>query len=308
MLATFTILLSAASVMANNHNDARSHSAIAQRINNSTFSLGKRATYTNKEFTWYPTDTGPDACTGQNHQDSDFYVAMGFNQYGDGSACCNRQLSITVNGKTATATCVDECASCPEVGQLDFTKGLFEYFTGGDLGVGEIFGDWSYVDGSSNDGGDDDTTTTTKKTTAAPKPTTTSTTTKKTTTSTHAPTTTTHSSSKASSSSKKASSSSAKPSSSSAKPSSAKASASASPSPSAAPSAAPSPSPSPASAPVPTAAQGVANAGSAGEPTTVGTDGISGALTGSGTSGASVLSFNKFFATIAVVALVAAQL
>ncbi|KAJ7459462.1 hypothetical protein B0H11DRAFT_2316758 [Mycena galericulata] len=213
--------LLAAGAMASAH-QARSgnHHAIAMRANNSTvraLSQEKRDTYDSKEMTWYPTDTGPDACTGKNHQDSDYYVAMGYNQFGDGSGCCGRQLKIDYNGKSAVATCVDECASCPEWGQIDLTKGLFEFFTG-DLGIGVFYGSWSYVEG----GGDDSTTTTsTKKATtthttathtstqvekaeAAPAPTTHSTSTK-------------HSSSSAKpSSSKKASSSSAKHSSSSA--------------------------------------------------------------------------------------------
>ncbi|KAF7367495.1 hypothetical protein MSAN_00812400 [Mycena sanguinolenta] len=313
--SSLVVLISAAAVMASTHG-ARTHNAIAAaKRENNTFSIGKRDQYNNKEFTWYPTDTGPDACTGQNHQDSDFYVAMGYNQYGDGSACCNRQLSITVNGKTATATCVDECASCPDVGQLDFTKGLFEYFSNGDLDVGVLYGSWSYADGSGSSGGDDggdsDTTTTTKKTTTSTKHTTTSTTTHKTTTSTtHTPTTTststttTHTSEKPSSS--KASSS-AKPSSSSVHSSSVVESSSSSALPK-------SSSSSPSAAPLPTAeaTQGVANAGSSAGGSSADSDGddtgISGAIgTGGSSSDAVSLSFNKLFATIAVVVLVAAQ-
>ncbi|KAJ7846453.1 hypothetical protein B0H13DRAFT_2363006 [Mycena leptocephala] len=127
MLISFriSILLSAGAVMA-------STQAIPRRIDSSAL------TFTNKEMTWYPNNTGPDTCTGKSHLDSDFYVAMGFDQYGtDGSACC---------GKTATATCVDECNTCPDFGQLDLTKGLFEFFTNGDLGVGVIFASWSFVD------------------------------------------------------------------------------------------------------------------------------------------------------------------
>ncbi|KAJ7217736.1 hypothetical protein GGX14DRAFT_336907, partial [Mycena pura] len=107
-------------------------------------SLGRRDTYSGKEMTWYPTNTGPDACTGKNHQDSDFFVAMGYDQFGDGSGCCGRKLRINYKGKSAVATCVDECASCPQWGQIDLTKGLFKYLTGGDLDVGVIYGSWSY--------------------------------------------------------------------------------------------------------------------------------------------------------------------
>ncbi|KAF7351598.1 Allergen Asp f 7 [Mycena sanguinolenta] len=110
---------------------------------NNTFVLGKRQTFTNVRMTWYPNDTGPDTCTGESHQDSDFVVAMNTPQYGAGG-CCGKQLVISYNGKSATATCVDECFTCPQYGQLDLTKGLFEYFAG-DLGVGTVYGSWSYA-------------------------------------------------------------------------------------------------------------------------------------------------------------------
>ncbi|KAJ6610258.1 hypothetical protein B0H10DRAFT_2225150 [Mycena sp. CBHHK59/15] len=119
--SSIAILLSAAAVMASTH-QARSHNAIAMRMNNSTVSLDKRDTYMGKEMTWYPTDTGPDACTGKNHLDSDWYVAMGYDQFGDGSGCCGRQLRINYNGKSTVATCVDECASCPQWGQIEWQK------------------------------------------------------------------------------------------------------------------------------------------------------------------------------------------
>ncbi|KAF7340232.1 hypothetical protein MVEN_01941900 [Mycena venus] len=301
-VSSLVILLSAATAMANTH-QARSHHALAKRVENAS-GVERRAQFVNQEFTWYPTDTGPDACTGKNHQDSDFFVAMGYNQFGDGSNCCGKQMTITVNGKTATATCVDECASCPGYGQLDFTKGLFEYFTNGDLDVGVIHGDWSFTDGSGGgstggggggDNGDDTPTTTTHHTTTSTHHTTTSTSTHHTTT-THVeavqPTTTTHHSS----SSAKASSSE--------KPSS-----SAKPSP---PLRSPLPRLSPESTPIPTPTEGVANAGSAaGSSADSGddTNKISGAI-GQGSddsSDAASLSFNKLFATVAVVALVAAQ-
>ncbi|KAJ7037379.1 hypothetical protein C8F04DRAFT_410177 [Mycena alexandri] len=333
--STLTILLSAA-VMASTH-EGRKHADLAKRLDNNTFSLGKRDTYQNKEFTWYPTDTGPDACTGKNHQDSDYYVAMGYDQFGDGG-CCGKQMRITVNGKSAVATCVDECASCPEYGQLDFTKGLFEFFTGGDLGVGEIFGSWSYVDGSDSGSGSGDEDTTTKKTTTKkaptttkqqppPTPTTTSTKQKVEVKTTHKVTpvavTTTHTTTKAtstSSSSSKKTTSSAKPSSSkasSAKPSSsAKAYSSAkAASTSAAPSAAAPPASTPtddgvANAGADTGSSGGSSAGSSvGGAAAGGAAPVSGALgTGSDdSSDAASMSFNKLFAAVAVVALAAIQ-
>ncbi|KAJ7670830.1 hypothetical protein DFH06DRAFT_1468538 [Mycena polygramma] len=177
----------------------------------------KRDSYTGVAMTWYPTDTGPDACTGKNHKDSDWFVAMNYNQYGDGSACCGKQLRIDYNGKSTVATCVDECASCDTWGSLDLTQGLFEFFVG-DPGIGEFYGSWSFSDGN-----DDTTTTSTQKKTttthtSTPTPTTHSTTSTRTTTgNTHTTTFSTHSNwSVKPSSSARLSSSSARPSSSSA--------------------------------------------------------------------------------------------
>ncbi|KAF7351595.1 Expansin family [Mycena sanguinolenta] len=113
---------------------------------NNTFVLGKRQTFTNVMMTWYSNDLAPVRSTTvalrEFHQDSDFVVAMDRPLYEEGG-CCGKQLVISVNGKSATATCVDECISCP-YGALDLTKGLFEYFAG-DLGVGLVFGSWSYA-------------------------------------------------------------------------------------------------------------------------------------------------------------------
>ncbi|KAJ7024204.1 hypothetical protein C8F04DRAFT_165144 [Mycena alexandri] len=312
------ILMSAATAMASTH-QARNYHPLAKRADN-IFTIGKRGDqYANKQFTWYPSDTGPDACTGQNHQDSDFYVAMASPQFGDnGSACCGKKLAITVNGKTAIASCVDECPAtseqCYAAGQLDFTKGLFEYFAGGDLGAGELYGSWSYTDGNEGpsggsgggdggsdgsggsggssgnhgDGGDaanggdsgDDTTTTTHQTTT-PYPTSSS--------------SKTLSSAKPSSS-RKPSSSAKSPSSSAQHSSSAKAFSS-------------TPVESSSSA-LPTVTQDVANVGSGSGPSgdSDGADKISGGLgTGSGdSSDAASLSFNKVFAPFALVALIAA--
>ncbi|KAJ7934240.1 hypothetical protein B0H13DRAFT_2305965 [Mycena leptocephala] len=215
--SSFAILISAAATIASTH-QARSHRPITERDDNSTFTVAKRGDqYVNKQFSWYPTDTGADTCTGKNHQDSDFVVAMAAPQFGGaGAACCGKKLSITVNGKTAIANCVDECVAnaeqCYEAGQLDFTKGLFEYFTGGDLGVGYIYGSWSYTHdndgpsgGSGGDGGGG-------TLTAATHHTTTTTTTHQTKTTTHPTTSSVKTSSSAKPSSSAKASSSAKPS------------------------------------------------------------------------------------------------
>ncbi|KAJ7447509.1 hypothetical protein B0H11DRAFT_2082390 [Mycena galericulata] len=123
-----------------------SHNALAIRtgrnVSLSADPLEKRDTYNGVLMTWYHINTGPDACTGKTHLDSDFFVAMNVPQYTSGG-CCGKQLTIDYNGKSAVATCVDECASCPDVGQLDLTQGLFDYFAG-DPGIGTFYGSWYY--------------------------------------------------------------------------------------------------------------------------------------------------------------------
>ncbi|KAJ7915239.1 hypothetical protein B0H13DRAFT_2324486 [Mycena leptocephala] len=127
-----------------NPQEARSRPTISKRIYNNTFHLNERAQFVNQEFTWTAAGT-PDVCTGKIYQDSDFYVAMASDQFGDGSNCCGKQMTITVNGTTTNATCVDRCVTCTSFG-LDFTKGLFEYFAGDNLEVGVIHGSWSFID------------------------------------------------------------------------------------------------------------------------------------------------------------------
>ncbi|KAJ7092316.1 ricin B lectin domain-containing protein [Mycena belliarum] len=160
------LVLSAAVVATASSHEGRRHNGIAMRLANGTEYIEKRDSFASKDMTWYNTDTGADACTGKNHQDGDFLVAMGYDQFGDGSGCCGRKLRINYNGKSAVATCVDRCASCPQWGQIDLTKGLFEYLTG-DLGIGLIHASWSYVDGNDNGGDKPPPATTTKQ--APPK-------------------------------------------------------------------------------------------------------------------------------------------
>ncbi|KAK7047012.1 hypothetical protein R3P38DRAFT_95194 [Favolaschia claudopus] len=134
MLSTTTttvLLLSSVSGLAaaSGHSfSARSgsaHNAAAKRLENGSQGYSKRDQFTNIEMTWYPTNTGADACSGKDHQDSDWFVAMGYDLFNQGG-CCGKKLKITANGKTTTATCVDMCATCPQYGQIDMTKDLFK--------------------------------------------------------------------------------------------------------------------------------------------------------------------------------------
>ncbi|KAF7325038.1 hypothetical protein MKEN_00546300 [Mycena kentingensis (nom. inval.)] len=104
-------------------------------------SLAKRQTFSGRT-TWYPNDTGPDDCTGLTHLDSDIVVAMNLPQSG---SCCGHSVHIIFNGRAATARCVDFCRTCPSVGQLDVTKGLFEFFAD-HLDVGVFTPTWSFVE------------------------------------------------------------------------------------------------------------------------------------------------------------------
>ena len=73
---------------------------------------------------------------------------------------------MSYNGKTTTATIMDECPGCPE-GGLDLSRGLFDFFS--DEGAGVIYGTWNFGGGSSNPSP-------TTTTNTPPPPTTTSTT------------------------------------------------------------------------------------------------------------------------------------
>ncbi|KAJ7888935.1 hypothetical protein B0H14DRAFT_3429911 [Mycena olivaceomarginata] len=169
-LSAAAFLLSASGTMATHSHARQSHNGLAQRLTSSSntsaeLGLGKRDQFIGVPMTWYPTDTGADACTGKNHLDSDWYVAMNYAQFGDGSTCCGKKLRINYNGKSTVATCVDECATCDVWGSIDLTKGLFTYLVGsGGLDIGEFYGSWSFVDGN-DDPPPPKTTTSTKKTT-----------------------------------------------------------------------------------------------------------------------------------------------
>ncbi|KAI0042642.1 hypothetical protein FA95DRAFT_1575621 [Auriscalpium vulgare] len=87
--------------------------------------------------TWF--DTGLGAC-GFNNVNSDFIVALATPDYANG-AHCNQMITITANGKTATAQVRDECPSCSS-GSIDMTPSLFQQFAGLDVGVVHVT--WNY--------------------------------------------------------------------------------------------------------------------------------------------------------------------
>ncbi|KAH8113647.1 RlpA-like double-psi beta-barrel-protein domain-containing protein-containing protein [Phellopilus nigrolimitatus] len=97
----------------------------------------------NARLTYYDITVGTTAC-GKNYKASDYVVALNGAEFGSGypGPHCFKKISITANGKTATAQIVDKCPGCPK-GGLDLTEGLFEHFAPTSKGV--LTGSWKYV-------------------------------------------------------------------------------------------------------------------------------------------------------------------
>jgi len=151
-LSLFVISLASAA-WAEHHAGKRSeHAAIANKmrsVNDTEIaerSLHKREFYgppnQNNRYTWY--DVGLGAC-GNWNVESDFIVAMnsgrfqqngGYSQYPP--CICGMQIQISYGGSTQNAVVQDECPTCPGIGDLDLSKGLFSSLAG--LGAGELWG------------------------------------------------------------------------------------------------------------------------------------------------------------------------
>lgn len=76
--------------------------------------------------------------------DSDFIVALNSPQYGSGypGPNCFKQIQISANGKTATATIMDQCPGCG-YGDLDMSPSLFNHFADPSVGVFQMSWDWA---------------------------------------------------------------------------------------------------------------------------------------------------------------------
>ncbi|KAI1320176.1 hypothetical protein EDD11_001780 [Mortierella claussenii] len=85
--------------------------------------------------TWFTDTVG--SC-GKPFQTSDMIVAMNAAQMG-GTSQCGRQVQITANGKTVSATVVDTCPSqfCSS-GSLDLSQAVFKQLAPLDQGVVHI--------------------------------------------------------------------------------------------------------------------------------------------------------------------------
>ncbi|KAF8911085.1 hypothetical protein CPB84DRAFT_1842339 [Gymnopilus junonius] len=141
-LVSFALLFSTVtpSLASSFHSRPRAvHYALAKRAV-TDMQLYKR--FSNTRWTFY--DVGLGAC-GAMSAPSDWIVALNSIQFGPGypGQHCFKNIVMSYNGKTATATIVDSCPGCP-YGGLDLSRGLFSYFADQDTGV--ISGEWSFAD------------------------------------------------------------------------------------------------------------------------------------------------------------------
>ncbi|KAI0948276.1 hypothetical protein AcV7_009073 [Taiwanofungus camphoratus] len=159
-----SLLLPFATADRHGHANMRRHDALAHRPRGD---LARRQSYSSARFTFYSVGLG--AC-GQTNQPSDFIVALDTSLYGSGypGPNCFKSITIQANGKTTTATIMDECPGCP-YGGLDFSEGLFTFFA--DPSVGVLYGTWWYNDGGSGGGDTTSSTWEAPSTTWSPTPT-----------------------------------------------------------------------------------------------------------------------------------------
>jgi len=131
-------LISVPVVLASSHgHDARRHHEVAKRAG-AEVNLYKR--FDGVRLTFYAAGLG--AC-GKTNSASDFIVALNREQYGNGQYCF-KPITITVGGKSAQATIVDECEGCP-FGGLDLSQGLFDHL--GSESAGVLTGSWEFGSG-----------------------------------------------------------------------------------------------------------------------------------------------------------------
>jgi len=118
----------------------RRHHELAMRSDGDV-QLFKR--FSNARWSFYNTETGSAGSCGQFLTNGGFTVAV--NQAQMNSGFCGKAIRMTYNGRSTTATVQDTCPGCPW-GGLDLSPGLFSFFA--DQGVGIIYGEWDFTDGS----------------------------------------------------------------------------------------------------------------------------------------------------------------
>lgn len=87
---------------------------------------------------------GSVACSGHLYSDGDNIVAVNIPQF---AGSCGRTVFLidTETGNTATATAVDECASCPSAGDLDLVTDLWSKLHNGNTNAGVFKLQWYFT-------------------------------------------------------------------------------------------------------------------------------------------------------------------
>ncbi|WOO83924.1 uncharacterized protein LOC62_05G007442 [Vanrija pseudolonga] len=87
---------------------------------------------------------GSVACSGHLYSDGDSIVAVNIPQF---AGSCGRTVFLidTETGNTATATAVDECASCPSAGDLDLVTNLWSQLHNGNTDAGVFKLQWYFT-------------------------------------------------------------------------------------------------------------------------------------------------------------------
>ncbi|TFK42953.1 RlpA-like double-psi beta-barrel-protein domain-containing protein-containing protein [Crucibulum laeve] len=129
------------------HSHLNRHHDLAKRASGDMH-IYKR--FSSARWSFYDVEVGTGAC-GKWNAASSFTVALNSAQFGGGypGPNCFKSITMTFNGKTTTATIMDECPGCP-YGGLDLTRGLFDFFAPESEGI--IYGEWSFNDGSGGGG------------------------------------------------------------------------------------------------------------------------------------------------------------
>ncbi|RWA07987.1 hypothetical protein EKO27_g7115 [Xylaria grammica] len=97
--------------------------------------LAERSQTFTGDITYYQPGLG--AC-GQTNSDSENVVAMSPSEF---QGNCGKTITITKDGKTATAKVVDKCPSCAS-GSIDVSSTVFQSLV--DLAVGRTTVTWSF--------------------------------------------------------------------------------------------------------------------------------------------------------------------
>jgi len=90
------------------------------------------------DITYYTPGLG--SC-GQTNTEADMIVALSPSQFTTNSDICGRNITISMNGKTATAMVVDKCPGCSD-NSIDVSPAVFTELTSLDTGRAKI--SWTY--------------------------------------------------------------------------------------------------------------------------------------------------------------------